>query len=179
MYRIWRSIDVSFAHHVRGHSGACVNLHGHTWKLEICAEAESLDEEGFVVDFKRIVAEVLQPAHALLDHALAVGAATWDETAAELEALGKKLVDSRAAVHGPRPSGMGTAGPPAVVTRLGGAENRFAGGMKVAVFPFSPTSERLAAWLYDVAADKLGVGIAWTRVYETLHPVESVAEFHR
>ena len=78
--------------------------------------------------------------------------------------------------------GPDVAGPPLLVTRLGGAENRFAGGMKIAVFPFSPTSERLAEWLHAVATDKLADGrvtIAWTRVYETLHPVESVAEFKR
>jgi 6-pyruvoyl-tetrahydropterin synthase len=171
-------VDISFSHHVRGHSGACVNLHGHTWKLEVCAEASSLDEEGFVVDFKKLVTDVLQPCHALLDHALAVGEPTWAEVAGELEALGSKLVASRALVHGPD-----AKGPDPVVMRLAGAENRYAGGMKVAVFPFSPTSERLAQWLWQLADEKLArptsgrVAIAWTRVYETLHPVESVAEF--
>ena len=43
VHRIWRSVDISFAHHVHGHSGACVNIHGHTWKLEVCAEASLLD----------------------------------------------------------------------------------------------------------------------------------------
>lgn len=178
MHRIWRSIDVSFAHHVRGHSGACVNVHGHTWKLEVCAEAEVLDKEGFVVDFKRIVTDVLQPSHALLDHALAVGEDTWREVAVELESLGSRLVQSRSLIHGPD-----ARGPDAVVMRLAGAENRYPGGMKVAVFPFSPTSERLAAWLYELANEKIAadsggrVRIAWTRVYETLHPVESVAEY--
>jgi 6-pyruvoyl-tetrahydropterin synthase len=177
VHRIWRSIDISFAHHVRGHTGACVNLHGHTWKLEVCAASSTLDREGFVVDFKRIVGEVLQPSHALLDHALAIGEDTWSEVSGELEQLGAKLVGSRAALHGPD-----IAGPPLVVTRLAGAENRFAGGMKIAVFPFSPTSERLAEWLHNLASEKLAdarVHIEWTRVYETLHPVESVAEFRR
>ena len=175
MFRIWRSIDISFAHHVRGHTGACVNLHGHTWKLEVCAAAATLDREGFVVDFKRIVGEVLTPCHALLDHALAVGEDTWGEISADLESMGAKLVGSRAALHGPD-----IAGPPLTVVRLAGAETRFAGGMKVAVFPFSPTSERLAAWLHALATEKLAddrVHIEFARVYETLHPVESVAEF--
>lgn len=177
MHRIWRSIDISFAHHVRGHTGACVNVHGHTWKFEVCAQADALDKEGFVVDFKRIVSEVLAPSHALLDHALAIGEDTWTDISADLEAMGAKLVASRATVHGPD-----IAGPPLLVTRLKGAENRFAGGMKIAVFPFSPTSERLAEWLHALATEKLAddrVTIAWTRVYETLHPVESVAEFTR
>jgi 6-pyruvoyl-tetrahydropterin synthase len=173
VYRIHRSIDVSFAHHIRGHSGACVNVHGHTWKLEICAQAASLDKEGFVVDFSRLSRDILQPSHALLDHALAIGEETWSEIAADLEPLGAKLVGSRALVHGP------IEGPARVTTRIAGAENRWPGGMKVAVFPFSPTSERLAEWLYQAAQVLVDdrVSIAWTRVYETLHPVESVAEF--
>jgi 6-pyruvoyl-tetrahydropterin synthase len=173
VYRIHRSIDVSFAHHIRGHSGACVNVHGHTWKLEICAQASALDKEGFVVDFARLSKDVLQPAHALLDHALAIGEETWSEIAVDLEPLGAKLVGSRALVHGP------VDGPARITTRLAGAENRWPGGMKVAVFPFSPTSERLAEWLHRAASVLVDdrVSIAWTRVYETLHPVESVAEF--
>ena len=175
MHRIWRSIDINFAHHIRGHSGACVNIHGHTWKLEVCAEAATLDREGFVVDFGRLRKEVLEPTHKLLDHALAIGEETWAEVAGDLEGLGQKLVASRAQVHG-------SSAPPITldVVRLAGAENRYAGGMKIAVFPFSPTSERLAAWFHAVATEKLAdarVSIAWTRVYETLHPVESVAEF--
>ncbi len=175
MYTIWRSIDVSFAHHVRGHAGSCINLHGHTWKLEVCAAAEALDAEGFVVDFRRLHADVLQPAHALLDHALALGHETFDEVARELEVMGARLLESRARVHGGP-----VAVPAPVVTRLSGAESRYPGGMKVAVFPFSPTSERLAEWLWRAADQALAdqrVSVPCVRVYESLHPVHSVAEF--
>ncbi|MEL6185879.1 MAG: 6-carboxytetrahydropterin synthase, partial [Myxococcota bacterium] len=65
MYRIHRSVDVSFAHHVRGHSGACINVHGHTWKLEVGLAAETLDREGFIVDFAVLKREVLTPCHQL------------------------------------------------------------------------------------------------------------------
>lgn len=177
MHRIWRSIDVHFGHHVRGHRGSCINIHGHTWKLEVCAQAATLDAEGFVVDFRRISQDVLTPAHRLLDHALALGRDTWAESERELAALGAKLVDSRQLVHGADAPALET---PAI--EVGGAEARYPGGMKVALFPFSPTSERLAEWLFDLAHAKLAdgrVSIAWTRVYETLHPVESVAEFRR
>lgn len=175
VYTIWRSVDVSFAHHVRGHSGSCINVHGHTWKLEVCAAAEVLDREGFVIDFRRLSAEVLQPAHALLDHALALGEDTWRDIAGDLTSMGTRLLHSRVEVHGP---GAPAADP--TVTRLAGAENRYPGGMKVAVFPFSPTSERLAEWLWRLAHDKLAddrVRVPCVRVYETLHPVQSVAEY--
>ncbi|MBI1945907.1 MAG: 6-carboxytetrahydropterin synthase [Deltaproteobacteria bacterium] len=175
MYTIWRSVDVSFAHHVRGHRGSCINLHGHTWKLEVCAAAAALDAEGFVVDFRRLQGDVLQPAHALLDHALALGEESYGEVAGELQAMGAKLVASRAKVHG-----EGVVEPERPALRLAGADNRFPGGMKVAVFPFSPTSERLAEWLWRLANEKLTdarVSVPCVRVYETLHPVQSVAEF--
>ena len=175
MYRIHRSVDISFAHHVRGHSGACINLHGHTWKFEVGLAAATLDREGFVVDFGVLKSRVLEPCHALLDHALAVGAETFEETGGVLEGLGVQLLASRHAVHG-------EGAPPAHrrPMQLAGAELRYPGGLKVCVFPFNPTSERLAEWLFGLASSTLAterVRVDFGRVYETLHPVESVAEF--
>jgi 6-pyruvoyl-tetrahydropterin synthase len=40
MYRASASIHIHFAHHVRGHSGPCISLHGHTWKFEVVLEAK-------------------------------------------------------------------------------------------------------------------------------------------
>lgn len=178
VYRIHRSIDISFAHHVRGHLGACVNLHGHTWKFEVGLTASELDASGFVVDFGELSARVLKPCHALLDHALAVGEATFGEIGDQLEPLGVRLLASRAAVHGD--DAVAPALPEA--PRLNGAEVRYPGGLKVCVFPFSPTSERLAAWLHGLAEAELAsdrVRVDFARIYETLHPVESVAEYRR
>jgi 6-pyruvoyl-tetrahydropterin synthase len=177
MHTIHRSIDVSFAHHVRGHSGACINVHGHTWKFEVGLAATELDREGFVVDFGLLKRDVLEPVHRLLDHSLAVGVDTFAEVEGELGALGAKLLGSRAAVHG-----AGAQFPGAERLTLHGAEIRLTGGMKVAVFPFAPTSERLAEWLHGLAESCLAddrVHVAFARVYETLHPVESVATFQK
>jgi 6-pyruvoyl-tetrahydropterin synthase len=174
MYLIRRSIDVDFSHHIRGHGGACINLHGHTWKLEVGLAAEDLDAQGFVVDFGDLSRQVLRPCHALLDHSLAVGADTYSEVEADLVALGTKLLESRRALHGT------TETRERHTVRLAGAELRYPGGMQVAVFPFSPTSERLARWLYELARERLAgdrVQVAFARIYETLHPVESVAEY--
>ncbi|MEO1229161.1 MAG: 6-carboxytetrahydropterin synthase [Myxococcota bacterium] len=176
MYRIHRSVDVSFAHHVRGHSGACINVHGHTWKLEVGLAAETLDREGFIVDFAVLKREVLTPCHQLLDHALAVGVETFGENEAALAALGEGLLGSRVAVHGQAKA------EPRLDLELNGARAHYPGGMKVVVFPFSPTSERLAAWLYGLAEARLAderVRVDFARIYETLHPVESVAEYRR
>lgn len=174
MYRIVRGIDISFAHHLRGHAGLCVNLHGHTWKFEVALEAETLSPEGFVLDFGELSQKLLKPCHQLLDHALALGERTWEEIHDDLVPIGRQLIGSRIALHGedswqePEPFS------------LQGARNAYPGGLKVVVFPFNPTSERIAAWLYALAEAKLAddrVKVAFARVYESLHPVESVATY--
>lgn len=178
MYSIHKSVDIDFAHQVRGHSGACVGVHGHTWKFEVGLAAATLDAEGFVTDFGELKRQVLLPCHQLLDHSLAVGPATWAEGEAALEMLGTTLLSARLEVHGPD-AALTTSGGGAT-DDLAGARNVFPGGMKVAVFPFDPTSERLAAWLWRLADARLAderVRVVWARVYETLHPVAAVAEY--
>lgn len=175
MYRASANIHIHFAHHVRGHSGPCISLHGHTWKFEVLLEAEELDKEGFVVDFDRVHAEVLVPCFDLLDHSLALGEATWRETKEHLAPLGEVLVRSRQETIG----SLGKA-PPGFEGELAGARNERPGGIKLAVFPFTPTSERLAHWIYDVAKAHFAddrVRVACGRVYETLHPTETIAEY--
>lgn len=177
MYRASSSIHIHFAHHVRGHAGPCISLHGHTWKFEVVLGARELDAHGFVVDFDLVHEDVLMPVFSLLDHSLALGATTWAETKAMFEPLGKRLVDSREVISGDR----GTC-PAGLSGELAGARNEYPGGIKIAVFPFTPTSESLAAWLAEVAAkrfDDARVKVLIGRVYETLHPSETIAEFHR
>lgn len=174
IYRITKSIDISFAHHIRGHQGNCINLHGHTWKFELIIESETLTKEGFVIDFSDLRAKVLNPCHALLDHALALGEQSYAEVKDDLARMGKSLLASRLEIQGEASES------PETVTDLCGAQNEFPGGLKLAVFAFNPTSERFAEWLYRVAESKLAddrVRIHLARVYETLHPVESVAEY--
>jgi 6-pyruvoyltetrahydropterin/6-carboxytetrahydropterin synthase len=52
-----------------GHEGACANLHGHNYVVEVHAEADELDEVGRVVDF----AVMKQVIGSWLD-------ASWDHT---------------------------------------------------------------------------------------------------
>ena len=174
MYRLIKGIDIDFSHHVRGHAGPCINIHGHTWRFEVILAAHELNEDGFVLDFKDLKTQVLQPCHRLLDHSLAVGEATWNESKTGLAQVGRALVDSRLERHGtidtqPRPP-----------MELHGARLEYPGDMKVAVFPFAPTSERLAKWLYELASTHLNderVTVRLGRIYETQRPVESIAEF--
>lgn len=174
MFRITRSIDISFSHHIRGHLGPCINLHGHTWKLEVTLEADELDHNGFVIDFSDLSGRLLRPCHNLLDHALAVGEATYAEIESDLTAMGEKLLESRNLSH-EKPSVPRTD-----AEALAGARNAFPGGMKIAVFPFNPTSERFSKWLYDAAHAQLAddrVRVECATIYETLHPVKSYATY--
>jgi 6-pyruvoyl-tetrahydropterin synthase len=175
MYRVTTAIHAHFSHHVRGHSGPCISVHGHTWKFELTLEATELDNQGFVLDFDVVHEELLVPTHRLLDHSFAIGARTFEETGASLAALGQSLVASRQET-------LGDLGEPPfhLQGEIGGARNHLPGGMKVAVFPFTPTSERLAEWFFEVANEKLAndrVRIAAARVYESLHPVATFAEY--
>ena len=95
MYRASLGIHLHFSHHVRGHEGPCISLHGHTWRFEVALQATELDPQGFVVDFDRVHEQVLVPCFELLDHSLAIGDATWADTRDLLVPLGKTLVGSR------------------------------------------------------------------------------------
>lgn len=172
MYRVRKSIDIDFAHHVRGHLGPCINLHGHTWKFEVEVQASELNEQGFVIDFSLLKRSVLTPCHALLDHALAIGEDTYREVEHELAETGRKLLASRGPAQCEESERRELT--------LNHARSVYPGGMKLAVFPFSPTSERFAHWLYGLASQSLDdrrVQVLAGRIYETLHPVEAVAEF--
>jgi len=172
MYRVRKSIDIDFAHHVRGHLGPCINLHGHTWKFEVEVQAEELDEQGFVLDFGVLKRNVLTPCHALLDHALAIGDATFRDVEVELAETGRKLLASRGPAQCEESERREFT--------LNDARSLYPGGMKLAVFPFNPTSERFARWLYELAAQRLDdarIHVLAGRIYETLHPVEAVAEY--
>jgi 6-pyruvoyl-tetrahydropterin synthase len=177
MYKVTTGIHIHFAHHIRGHAGPCVSIHGHTWKFEVSLVAKDLDAQGFVVDFDDLHERVLMPCHSLLYHSLALGESSYAENRAALAQLGQCLVETRRET-------LGNLGKPqpALDGPLGGARNERPGGIKIAVFPFSPTSERLARWLFEVASAYFGddrVAVSGARIYETLHPTEAVAEYVR
>jgi 6-pyruvoyltetrahydropterin/6-carboxytetrahydropterin synthase len=54
MYQVRVSSKFSAAHNLRNYNGKCENLHGHTWKVEVCLEAKALNDNGFLYDFKEI-----------------------------------------------------------------------------------------------------------------------------
>jgi 6-pyruvoyltetrahydropterin/6-carboxytetrahydropterin synthase len=66
-YRTAVSAFFSAAHNLKNYKGACENLHGHNWKVEIVVGANRLNENQMVMDFadmKQILSDVLSA----LDH---------------------------------------------------------------------------------------------------------------
>ncbi len=129
------------------------------------------------MDFDDLQESLLSRCHLLLDHALALGEKSYAETKDKLLALGHSLVATREEILGNRGERQ-----PGMAGAMLGARNEWPGDMKVAVFPFTPTSERLAQWFYDLASQELNderVTVQSARVFESLHPVEAIAEYGR
>ena len=53
MYELTVKSDFASSHSLREYDGKCKNLHGHTWKVDITIETDSLVND-MVVDFKEL-----------------------------------------------------------------------------------------------------------------------------
>ena len=176
MYKITKGTHIHFAHVVEGHSGLCLGPHGHTWYFAVTLASETLDTEGFVCDFSRLKKLVLTPTEAALDHGFAMGDGLFAKISPDLAHMGDVLLGTRVKVHGladaciMHENNMHKS----VHLELPQAEVRFLGSVKAIVFDFTPTSERLAKWLFEFAKAKMGdarVSVISTRVYETLQVI--------
>jgi 6-pyruvoyltetrahydropterin/6-carboxytetrahydropterin synthase len=67
MYELKVITSFSAAHQLKNFHGACENLHGHNWKIEICVTSEVLNEADIVVDF-RVLKQHVNSVMARLDH---------------------------------------------------------------------------------------------------------------
>lgn len=68
MYEVEITTSFSAAHRLRDYNGKCERLHGHNYKVVVCARANSLGPGGMVMDF----GELKAAAHTVadrLDHA--------------------------------------------------------------------------------------------------------------
>ena len=65
--RIVKEFTFDSAHNLKWHDGKCVNLHGHTYKMQVGVKGK-IDDNGVVIDFgdlKKIVNELIDEK---LDH---------------------------------------------------------------------------------------------------------------
>ncbi|MFY9607882.1 MAG: 6-carboxytetrahydropterin synthase [Blastocatellia bacterium] len=66
MFEIGVTSEFEAAHSLSGDFGAATRLHGHTYKVEVRAEAREIDSSGTFLDIGRFQAElrsVLEPLH--------------------------------------------------------------------------------------------------------------------
>ncbi len=59
-------VDFAAAHIIPGHP-KCGRMHGHNYKVEVCLEGDTLDQNGFLVDFG-VVKSTLSKIVGGLDH---------------------------------------------------------------------------------------------------------------
>ena len=78
MYRLKIVTDFDAAHQLRGYKGKCENIHGHHWKVEVEVFAETLNELGFVIDFKELK-KITEEVISRLDHAFINKIPPFDE----------------------------------------------------------------------------------------------------
>mgnify|MGYP001472141750 CR=1 FL=1 len=66
-YSVYREAFFSAAHHLRNYNGKCENIHGHNWRVRVYASSDSLDKDGFVLDFK-VMDKIINNVIERLDH---------------------------------------------------------------------------------------------------------------
>ncbi len=165
-YAVTKEVFIDFAHHIAGHKGACLNIHGHTWCWQITISTTKLNSMGMVIDFSDIKKAILKPLHELLDHSLVLSKDEFDANSDHIIGLGLGIARKRN-----KPVGAAFVGNPVRV--------EYAGGLKVVTFPFVPTCETLASWFLDTSIELLklkteqDVKVENVRIYEQMHPTTS------
>ena len=93
MYELMAEAHFSAAHQLRGYGGACENLHGHNWKVQIYVLASKLNEIDLAIDFhemKKLANEILAP----LDHGFLNEIFPFTEKNPSSENIAKWIFDS-------------------------------------------------------------------------------------
>ncbi|HSW97206.1 MAG TPA: 6-carboxytetrahydropterin synthase QueD [Candidatus Saccharimonadales bacterium] len=65
---VCKEITFDAAHKLENYPGKCQNLHGHTYKLQICVKGE-VQQNGLVIDIKELKECISKNILAELDHA--------------------------------------------------------------------------------------------------------------
>lgn len=67
MYELTAECQFDSAHNLRGYEGACESLHGHTYRVQVFYRGSELNDQGILIDFKRLKS-VLREVVSYLDH---------------------------------------------------------------------------------------------------------------
>lgn len=89
-YRICKSFEIESGHMLSKHPDLCRFPHGHTRKVELVLEADSLDANEMVCDFK-VLKETMDEYLKRFDHALCMN--TSDRNFAQMQAaFGERII---------------------------------------------------------------------------------------
>ena len=67
MYTVTTEQSFDSAHFLAGYKGKCKNIHGHRWRVLIKVGSEQLEDDGMVVDFKKLKRDLKEMAE-YFDH---------------------------------------------------------------------------------------------------------------
>ena len=68
MFTICKRYPFEMAHKLKSsYSKECQQIHGHSYKLEVTIQSDKLNEDGMVMDFKKLN-EIMEPIIATYDH---------------------------------------------------------------------------------------------------------------
>lgn len=74
------------AHMLDGYNGACANLHGHTYKVEVSVKGDVCDGD-MLVDFNKLSAVMHDTIIRVYDHAVLICATSFDPFERKLEEI--------------------------------------------------------------------------------------------
>lgn len=78
MYYVSKKMEIAASHKLNlSYDSPCQNLHGHNWIITVYCKAKELNQDGMVVDFKRIKETI----HGQLDHKYLNGVLQFNPTA--------------------------------------------------------------------------------------------------
>ena len=78
MYQLTKSVMFDAAHQLRDYIGKCANVHGHTYRLEVCVAGEKVSEIGLLFDFYDLK-KLMQTVVDSLDHKFINDVPPFDE----------------------------------------------------------------------------------------------------
>jgi 6-pyruvoyltetrahydropterin/6-carboxytetrahydropterin synthase len=93
MFELMVEDSFDAAHALRGYEGACENLHGHTWKVQVFLRGSKLNKIGLLEDFKNIKLQLAQALKAY-DHKLINDAPPFDKKNPTSENLAETIFRS-------------------------------------------------------------------------------------
>ena len=77
MYRLAKQFTFSMGHRLSLHQGACKNIHGHNYMIEVGVRGKTLNEDGMLIDFGNLKATV-NGFLDMMDHALMINETDTD-----------------------------------------------------------------------------------------------------